>query len=49
MLDRLAPLAHGLRVGIETLLYGFEHVLVLSPRYAASDSKAWQANKCEVA
>ena len=29
MLDRLATLAHCLRIGIETLLHGFEHVLVL--------------------
>ena len=29
MLDRLAPLAHRLWVLIETLLHGFEHVLVL--------------------
>jgi hypothetical protein len=30
VLDRLATLAHGLRIGIETLLHGFEHVLVFS-------------------
>src|SRR5262249_632486 len=28
MLDRLATLAHRLRIGIETLLHGFEHVLM---------------------
>src|SRR5262249_21358936 len=31
MLDRLAPLAHGLRVRIETLLYGVEQMLMLPP------------------
>ena len=35
MLDRLAPLTHGLRVRIETLLHGLEHVLVLPSRDAA--------------
>src|SRR5580692_2091016 len=29
MLNRLATLAHCLRIGIETLLHRFEHVLVL--------------------
>src|SRR5215471_7689812 len=29
MLDGLAAQTHGLRVSIETLLHGFEHVLVL--------------------
>jgi hypothetical protein len=32
MLDRLAPLAHGLRVGIEPLLHRLDDVLVLPPR-----------------
>jgi len=27
MLDRLAPLAHGLRVPVEALLYGLQHML----------------------
>jgi hypothetical protein len=31
MLDRFAALAHGLGVGVETLLHGFEQVLVLPP------------------
>ena len=35
MLDRLAPLAHGLRVRVETLLHGVEQVLVLPPRNAS--------------
>ena len=35
MLDRLAALAHRLRVLIETLLHGFEHVLVLPSRNAS--------------
>src|SRR5262245_65062269 len=34
MLDGLAPLAHGLRVGIEPLLHSFEHLLVLPARNA---------------
>ena len=32
MLDRLPPLAHGLRVGIEPLLHRLDDVLVLPPR-----------------
>ena len=32
MLDRLAPLAHGLRVRLETLLYGLDDVLMLPSR-----------------
>jgi hypothetical protein len=32
MLDRLAALAHGVRVGVEPLLHGFEHLLMLPPR-----------------
>src|SRR6202040_1153652 len=34
MLDRLAALAHRLRLLIETLLHGFEHVLVFPSRDA---------------
>jgi hypothetical protein len=34
MLDRLATLAHGLGVRIETLLYGLEHMLVFPSRDA---------------
>ena len=32
MLDRLAPLAHGVRVGVEPLLNSFEHMLMLPSR-----------------
>ena len=32
MLDRLATLAHGLRIGIEALLHGLEQMLVLPSR-----------------
>src|ERR1700758_726958 len=32
MLDRLATLAHGLRIGVKALLHGFEQMLVLPPR-----------------
>jgi len=31
MLTRLSPLVHGLRIRIETLLYGVEQMLVLPP------------------
>ena len=31
ILDRLAPVAHGLRVGIEYLLHRLDDVLVLPP------------------
>src|SRR5262245_55407468 len=35
MLDRLAPLAHGVRISIEPLLNSVEHLLVLPPRDAS--------------
>jgi len=36
MLDRLAALPHGLGSGIETLLHGFKHVLMLALRTRVS-------------
>jgi hypothetical protein len=36
MLNRLAPAAHGLRILIQPLLHGFENVLMLPSRDAAS-------------
>lgn len=35
MLDRLTPLPHGVGIGVETLLDGFQHPLVCPPRYAS--------------
>src|SRR5262245_4721960 len=35
MFDRLAPLAHGMRIGIEPLLHSFEYLLVLPARDAS--------------
>ena len=33
-LTRTLPASHGVRIGIETLLHGFEHMLILGPRNA---------------
>ena len=35
MFDRLALLAHGIRIGIEPLLHSFEHLLVFPARNAS--------------
>src|SRR5262249_43250690 len=56
MLDRLAPLTHGVRIGVEPLLHSFQHLFVLPARDASLGpggamrlERAFRTRRCPVA